>query len=356
MIRPVPAIAAMAPYAVSDPGPAGALRLNQNESAFGPSPSALEAGRMALATAALYPDPAWRDLRAAIAETHGLDPGQILCGAGSMELIGALIRAYAGSGDVVLGSAHGYLFVATACAQAGAIYRTAPERAYTASVDALLEAITAETRLVFLCNPANPTGTRVLSGEVLRLRAEMPPDALLVIDQAYAEFDDQEARPLFALAERGDTVILRTFSKAYALASARVGWGLFPTAIGQEMRKLLNPNNIPAVSQALAAAAMRDTAHMAEITHRTAEIRDVFRARLTAAGWAVPESWTNFVLIPFASAQAAGAADAALRQAGVVLRGMAGYGLGHCLRATIGPPSDMERLADTLIAIRECTP
>ncbi|MCU9849397.1 aminotransferase class I/II-fold pyridoxal phosphate-dependent enzyme [Defluviimonas sp. WL0024] len=353
MIRAVPNVAAMAPYALADLGPAGSVSLAQNESAFGPSPMALKAGEAALAGAALYPDPDWSELRAAIAEVHGLDASRILCGAGSMELIGCLIRAFAGPGDEVLGTDHGYLFVATACLQAGAGYVKAAEQDLTVSVDALLAKITSRTRIAFLCNPGNPTGTRIPNAEILRLREALPAGVLLVVDQAYGEFDDQDPAPVFALAGRDDTVVLRTFSKAYALAGARAGWGLFPEEIGREARKLLNPNNVSAVSQAMAAAAMRDGAHMREFAAKTAAIRNAFAERLATAGYRIPPSHTNFVLIPFAGAEAARAADARLRAAGLLMRGMGGYGLGHCLRATVVAPEHMDRAAEILAAFRE---
>jgi histidinol-phosphate aminotransferase len=356
VIGPVPNVAAMAPYALADLGPPRSLSLAQNESAFPASPAALEAGRRALGGVTLYPDPDWRDVRAAIAEAHGLDPASLLCGAGSMELIGCLLRAFAGPGDEVLGSAHGYLFVATACQQADASYRTVPEVGFTVSLDALLGAVTLRTRIVFLCNPGNPTGTRIANTEILRLRAALPDGVLLVVDQAYAEFDDQDPRPVFDLVPRGDTVVLRTFSKAYGLAGARVGWGLFPYAIARETRKLLNPNNVSVVSQAMAAAAMGDRAHMEKLVTETAAIRDRFAARLRAAGYPVPESRTNFLLIPFAGAEAASEADRALRAAGYLLRAMAGYGLPHCLRATVVTAEPMERVADILVSLKEAKP
>ena len=356
MIKPVSPVAAMAPYALADPGGPGMISLAQNESAFGPSPMALDAGRAALASSALYPDPDWRDLRSVIAGVHRLDPAQILCGAGSMELIGALVRAFAGAGDEVLGTAYGYLFVATACQQAGARYVTVAEPGLRVDVDLLLQAVTPCTRIVFLCNPGNPTGTTIPSADILRLRDALPGDVLLAVDQAYGEFDPQDPAPVFRLADRGDTVVLRTFSKAYAIASARVGWGVFPEVAGGAMRKLLNPNNVSGVSQAMAAAAMRDQVHMAGIVKKTATIRDHFSADLRVAGFAIPETHTNFVLIPFASPEAARAADAALRAKDILLRGMGGYGLPHALRATIGAAEIMTRVARILTPFGKDTP
>jgi histidinol-phosphate/aromatic aminotransferase/cobyric acid decarboxylase-like protein len=173
----------------------------------------------------------------------------------------------------------------------------------------------------------------------------LPPDVLLVIDEAYSEFSRSPEEPLFDLVRRGDTVVLRTLSKAYGLAGLRVGWGLFPPAIHTELRKLMLPNNLSAPALAAATAAMRDQAHMRNTVAEIAARRDRFAARLRVAGLAVPESHTNFVLIPFSSADIAARADTALRAAGFVLRRVDNYGLPHCLRATIGSEEDMATVA-----------
>ncbi len=340
MLKPVPHVAAMDAYALADLGGAETILMAQNESAFAPSPAAIAAGRAALAASPLYPDPDW----------HGLEPAQILCGAGSMELIGCLIRAYAGPGDRVLGTQHGYAFAATATAQAMADYVAADEVDLTVSVEAILAALSPEVRIVFLCNPGNPTGTLIPNAEILRLRAALPEDVLLVVDQAYAEFADagQDPGEIFALVARGDTVVTRTLSKAYGLAGARIGWALMPPQIASQVRKLLNPNNITAVSQAMSAAALRDQDHMRQVVADTAAIRDRFADAARGLGLTVPESHTNFVLLRFDNAGAAQRADAALRAAGLLMRGMGGYGLPDCLRATVCKQSVMDRALDVL--------
>jgi histidinol-phosphate aminotransferase/N-methylhydantoinase B len=349
LIAANPSVATMAPYALADLAP-GMVSLAQNESAFPVSPQAVAAGRAVLEAVPLYPDPDWSCLRATIASVHGLDASAILCGAGSMELIGCLIGAFAGPGDEVLGTAHGYLFAAAAAQQAGAAYVRAVEPNLTVSVEALLAAVNARTKIVFLCNPGNPTGTRIRNADILRLRAALPAHVLLVVDQAYGEFDDQDPAPIFAIVARGGTCVLRTLSKAYGLAGARVGWGLFPGPVAREMRKLLNPNNVSGPSQAMASAAMHDQDHMIEVVRKTAAIRDRFSRCLRAMGYDPPESHTNFVLIPFASADAARAADARLRDARLLLRGVGAYGLPHCLRATVAASDVMDRVADVLAA------
>ena len=347
MIRPVPHVGAMGAYALADMGRANTISLAQNESGFPASPSAIAAGQSVMGQMPLYPDPEWSELRGAIAQVHGLNPENILCGAGSMELIGCLIQAYAGLGDRVLGTDYGYAFASSAAAQVQANYVKAREVDLSVSVDEILNAVTPQTRIVFLCNPGNPTGTLIPNTDILRLREGLAGDVLLVVDQAYGEFSDASEGPaeIFDLVARGDTVVLRTFSKAYGLAGARVGWGYFPPKIAHEIRKLLNPNNISIPSQAAATAAMRDQTHMRDVVIKTAAIRDQFAAEMRALGLEVPESQTNFVLIRFASVNAAQRVDAALRAKNLLLRGMAGYGLGDCLRATVYSPDIMARVA-----------
>jgi len=347
MTQPLPHIAAMAAYAISDPTPPGAIALNQNESVWPPSPKALAAGAAAMASATRYPDPQWTALRTAIAEVHGIDAADILCGAGSMELIGALIRAYCGPGTEIVGSQYGYLFVATAAQHVNARYVTALEQTFTVDPEALLAAVTADTRLVFLCNPANPTGTRLDAATVRALRSSLREDVLLVLDEAYGEFVD-DADALFDLVQASQTVILRTFSKAYGLAGARVGWALAPDNVAQQMRKVMNPNNVTTVAQAMATAAMKDQAHMRNLVQKTVRLRDAFADDMRALGIPVPTSHTNFVLLPLGSEDRAVKLNAALKANGLLVRPMGGYGLPQCLRATIGTADHMDRVTQVI--------
>lgn len=350
MIRAVDHIREMAAYSLADLGDEGTISLAQNESAFSPSPNAIAAANEALDQMMLYPDPEWPELRAAIAQVHGITAQNILCGAGSMELIGCLIRAFVGQGDRVLGTDYGYAYVATATAQVKADYVKASEIDLTVSVDDILEAVRAETKMVFVCNPGNPTGTLISNGEIIRLRHELPDHILLVVDQAYAEFADHLYNPaeIFALVDRGNTVVLRTFSKAYGLAGARVGWGLFPSEIAHEVRKILNPNNVSIPSQVMATAAILDQGYMREVVTKTAAIRDRFAEGCRGLGLSVPASHTNFVLIRFADIEAARKYDTALRERGLLMRGMGGYGLADCLRATICKEEVMDQCLEVL--------
>ncbi|MEM7188260.1 MAG: histidinol-phosphate transaminase [Pseudomonadota bacterium] len=349
MIQPRPHVAALSVYGLASLDiPAGMqlVSLAQNESPFPPSPLAFEAARKTAAEGALYPDPSCMALRTAIGEVQGLDPADIICSAGSMEIIAALIAAFSGPDDEVLSSAHAYSYFKTAAMAVGASPVAADEVDLTVSVDHLIEAVTPATRIVCIANPGNPSGTRISGAEVRRLRDELPSDVILLVDEAYAEFGPDD--PVFDLVGRGDTCITRTFSKAYALAGMRVGWGLFPRSIGDEVWKLLNPGGVSATSLAAAAAAMRDQAYMQELVSKTVALRDPFIARMNALGLTIAPSHTNFALIQLPSVEAATSADAALRSEGVVMRPMGGYGLPHCLRVTVGLQQEMDFAHDIL--------
>ncbi|MEE8287429.1 MAG: histidinol-phosphate transaminase [Gammaproteobacteria bacterium] len=344
MIEPQAHVAALAAYSLAElKAPPGKrlVSLAQNESCMPPSPKALAAAGKAIASWQLYPDPDWTELRAAIAGVHDIAPETILCGAGSMELIGALMRCYAGPGTGVLSTQYAYAFFRTATLAVGGDYSWVEERDYTINVDAILEAVRPHTRVVCVANPGNPTGTRISNDEIVRLRAELPEDMLLVVDEAYGEFANDPADQIFGLAERGDTVILRTFSKVYGLAGARVGWGVFPSAVAEHVRKLLNPNNISTASQAASAAAMLDRDYMRAVRRETIARRDRFSEQVKGLGLNAIPSSTNFVLIEFSTVNTAKDAAEALREEGILMRGMAGYGLPHCLRATISHAADM---------------
>lgn len=350
-LRPNPHIETLAPYALADtrvPHGITPVLLAQNEHPLPPSSQAIAAAEAALGEARLYPDPDFRALRMAIAEVHGLQPDTILCGAGSMELIAAIALTYLGPGRSALMPEHGYRFFHTAAKIAGAEVDLAPERGLTVDTGALLRALTPATRVVFVANPGNPTGTVLPADDLRHLRAALPGEVLLVIDEAYGEFAPAEAGHLFDLVDMGATVILRTFSKAYGLAGLRVGWGCFPPAVATVVRRVLNPNNVSGPSLAAAAAAMRDQPWMLRTRDEVAARRDRIAALLRGRGIPVPASSTNFLLLPFADAAVATAVDARLRAAGIVLRPLGGYGLGHCLRATVGSEAEMAMLAAAL--------
>ena len=355
MIRPAPYLETIVPYELADVGICASASLAQNESAFPPGPSALEAAANSFSRARLYPDPDWRELREAIAEVHMLNPKSIGCGAGSMELIGCLIRSFAAEGDEVLGTQFGYAFVAVAAMQARAKYSAAPEANFAVAVDEIASSVRPSTKIVFVCNPGNPTSTAIPAAEIVRLRKLLPDDVILSVDQAYGEFTDPDEQPtdVFGLVKESNTVVFRTLSKAYGLAGARVGWGVFPDNILREVRKLLNPNNVSVFSQAMAAAAIRDQDHMRETVRITSAIRDEFSEQARSLGLDVPPSRTNFVLLQFPSRDLAKAAEQALIEKGLRLRSLAAYGLHDCLRATICPKPVMDRVMEILRTVLE---
>lgn len=335
----------MAPYSLGDttvPAEVVPVSLAQNESLRPPSPRALEAATAAIRDAAIYPASDDITLREALAARHGVHPDGIVIGAGSIDVIAALVRAFVGAGDAVLAPEHAYPFFRTATVLAGARFDTAPEDDFTVSVDALLRAVTPQTRLVFVANPGNPTGTRVSFGALSGLRDGLPSQTMLIVDEAYGEFADHEGESAFPLMSTGNTAVLRTFSKAYGLAGLRIGWGVFPNDVATEIRKAINPSAVSAPAQAAAAAALEDQAYMEETVRLTAAARTKAYARLHAEGLPVINGFANFLLLPFKTEAEANAADASLRSGGIIVRRQGGAGLPHALRLTIGQPEAMK--------------
>ncbi len=348
MISPRPGIMDISPYVGGESAIAGIqriIKLASNEGALGPSPRALAALREAAGGVFRYPDGGCHALRDAIGERFGLDPARIVCGAGSDELIGMLCRAYAGAGDEVLYTEHGFLMYPIAARTAGATPVTAQESNLTADVDALLAAVTPRTRIVFIANPNNPTGTYLSEGKLTRLRAGLPRDVLLVIDAAYAEYmDHPDYSPGERLVEAGDHVVMtRTFSKIFGLGGARLGWAYCPPAIADVLNRVRNPFNVTSPAQAAGVAALGDPEFTERVRAHTIQWRDWFSAEVRALGLNVPESVCNFVLVrfPLKAGRDAEAADASLRSRGIIARRMGAYGLPDSLRITIGREDEM---------------
>ena len=350
-IKANPHIAAMQPYRLPDlstPSGKEKICLAQNECFMPPSPQTIAAAGAAAINAQKYPEPDWPELRHALAHLHHISEHNIICSAGSMDLIDCLTRAFCSAEDSIVSSQYSYAFFRTAAEACDATFIQAPEVNLTVSVEALIDHVTENTKIVFVANPGNPTGTRINKQQLVQLRQGLRKDILLVIDEAYGEFADAPGQFTFDMAEKGNTVILRTFSKSYALAGQRIGWGVFPPAIAEEIRKVLIPNNVSVIAEAMAVAAIRDQAYMHTIVQGTIAIRDWFIAALNEMGLSTPDSQTNFVLIPFEDQNQAGKALADLRSEGILLRPMAGFGLPHCLRATIGTLPTMQKVIDLL--------
>ena len=352
-----PGILEIAPYVGGEaalPGRERAIRLASNESPLGPSPQAVEAYRRAAASLHRYPDGAAAELRAAIGRRFGLDPERIVCGAGSDELIGLLARAYAGPGDEVLYSRHGFLMYPIAAKAVGATPVHAPERDLAADVDALLGRVTPRTRILFLANPNNPTGSYLPAAALRRLRDGLPAGVLLVIDAAYAEYVGRnDYEPGAELVDgRDDVVMTRTFSKIYGLAALRLGWAYCPLGVADALNRLRGPFNTAAPAQAAGVAALADLAHAARARAHNDRWLPWLRDQVQALGFAVPPSVGNFVLIRFPAGPGrdADAACRFLNDRAIIPRRMAAYGLDDCLRVTIGLEDEMRAVVDALAA------
>ena len=351
--RPRPEVYAVASYVGGEsvlPGVNRVVKLSSNEGAFGPPPAALAALAAQAGVMHRYPEGGMAALRRAIGARFGLDPARIVCGNGSDELLQLLIQAYGGPGTELIMSAHGFSIYEIAGKLAGGVVRKAPERRVTADVDAIFALVGPATRMVFLANPNNPTGTMISAAEMRRLRAGLPPDVLLVIDAAYAEYvDDPAYEPGMALVDAGEnTVMTRTFSKIFGLGGARLGWAYAPAAIVDVLNRLRGPFNVSSTAAAAGLAALADVAWETEGRAHNTRMRGWLVARLREAGLAVHDGAANFLLVDFGGTARAKAADAFLRGRGIIVRNVASYGLPACLRVTIGTEEECGLVADAL--------
>jgi histidinol-phosphate aminotransferase len=344
-----PGIMDLRPYVAGDSeleGRTRVIKLSSNEGALGPSPRAVEAMQAAAADAHRYPDGAATALRDAIAKRHGLDAARIVCGAGSDELISLLVRAYAGPGDEVLFPAHAFLMYRIYAQGAGVTPVAAPERDKVADVDALLDHVTERTRILFLANPNNPTGTYLPEAEIRRLRAGLREDVLLVLDAAYAEFvQKNDYEPGIALVDSyPNTVMLRTFSKIHGLGGARLGWGYGPTHVVDVLNRVRSPFNVSAPALAAGAAAIADHAFSDLARRHNDYWLDWTTTQLRDLGLDLTDSVGNFVLVTFSTEPRLTVqdADAFLRGQGIIVRAMGAYGLPNSLRITVGAGEEMQ--------------
>ena len=354
---PRPGVLDIAPYVPGRSKAAGGVRLHKlssNETPLGPSPAAIEAYRAMVDRLHLYPDGSGTELRQAIAAAYGLNPERIVCGAGSDEVLNLIAHAYVGPGDEAIYSAYGFLVYPIAIKAAGGTPVVAPEMELTASVDAILERVGPRTRVVFLANPNNPTGTYLPLSEVRRLHAGLPADTLLVLDAAYAEYvrrNDYESG--IELAATADNVVMtRTFSKIYGLAGLRIGWGFGPAHVIDAINRIRGPFNVNAPAIAAGVAALGDRAHVERaVAHNETWLPKVSE-EIRRLGLEVTPSVGNFVLIhlPGTPGRRAADADAFLLERGVVLRRVEAYGLPHALRMTIGSAEANEATVAALAA------
>ncbi len=332
------------------PGQNRTIKLSSNEGAFGVPPGARAAAEGLANEQHRYPDGGAGALRAALGRTFGLDPARIVCGAGSDDLIYQLCLAYGGTGTELVMSRHGFSIYAISGRYAGCRIIQTPERNLTADVDAMLAAVSPATRLLFLANPNNPTGSCLPQSEVARLRAGLPPEVLLVLDAAYAEYVDRpDYDPGIALVNASDnTVMTRTFSKIYGLGGSRIGWCYAPAPVVDVLNRVRSPFNVSLSGQAAAIAALAEPGWVEKGRAHNTRWRAWMAAALEAAGIKAWPSECNFLLADFGSVAGADAADLALKARGVIVRKMGGYGLPACLRITIGTEEECRLVAEIL--------
>jgi len=341
--QPRPGVLDIAPYVPgksSAPGVAKVFKLSSNETPLGPSPKAIEAYRAVGAHLEDYPDGPANDLREAIGAAFGLDPARIICGAGSDDLLNLIARTYLADGDEAIHTTHGFLVYPIATRGTGAKPVVAAEMDYTADVDAILAAVTPRTKVVFLANPNNPTGTYIPFDEVKRLHRGLPAHVLLVLDAAYAEYvvrnDYESGLELVATSE--NVVMCRTFSKIHGLAALRLGWMVGPAHVVDAINRIRGPFNVNAPAIAAGVAAMRDAAHVERSRAHNTQWLGWLAEEIGKLGLKVTPSVANFLLIHFPSTpgKTAKDADAFLTKRGLILRAVGAYGLPNALRMSVG--------------------
>ena len=353
-------ILAYKPGGASIEGKSEVIKLASNESPLGPSPKAIKAVSAALDHLELYPDGGAEALRGAIGEAHGLDPKLIICGNGSEQLLSLLAQVYAGPGDQVIQSEFGFLIYRIATLAAGADLVVAKETNFTTDVVAILGAVSQRTRIVFLANHNNPTGTLIDAEELRQLRRQLPERVLLVIDAAYAEYVEDPAYidgidlVNESMAMGSDNVVaLRTFSKIYGLAALRLGWCYGPPGVIDALNRVRGAFNVSTLAQVAGIAAVGDRHHLASARRHNSEWLPRLTAGLRALGLEVLPSAGNFVLARFpGGADESVAADRFLRDNGIIVRPVAGYGLPEALRITIGSDEQNSALLEVMQGFR----
>jgi histidinol-phosphate aminotransferase len=341
--KPLPQLAGVNAYVPGEaPKNTGgkAYKLASNENPLGASPAAKKVYADLAAKMDLYPDGAARELKAAIARKHGLDVKRIVVGAGSDDIFLMLGRAYLGPGDESINTAHAFAIYAIIAQQQGAKVVEIAEKDFTADVDAILAAVTPRTKMVWLANPNNPTGTYLPYDEVKRLHAGLPPHVMLVLDGAYAEFVSKNdyASGIELASQFGNVIMTRTFSKLYGLAGLRVGWGYAPEHIVDAIERVRMPFNVNLPAQAAAIAALEDDAFTEQsLAHNAAELPRL-AAELQKLGLQVIDGVGNFVVAEFPTAKGKTAAEALayLKDRGVTVRGLGGYKMPNHLRISVG--------------------
>jgi histidinol-phosphate aminotransferase len=350
-ITPQPGIMEIALYvggASHVDGVSDVVKLSSNENPYGPSPASVEALRRASFELHRYPSTDHAELRAAIGEIHGVDADNVICGVGSDEVLQFIAQSFSGPGDEVIYTEHGFSMYPILAHAAGATPVKVPENERVVDVDAILAACTDKTRIVFIANPANPTGTMIDLDECARLADGLPEGALLVLDGAYAEFVEGYDGGAKLAETRENVIMTRTFSKIYGLGGLRIGWGYAPRAIIDVLNRVRQPFNLSNTQLAAAEAAVRDTAYTEKCRSDNARLRSWLAEALDAHGVPSDPSDTNFILARFKDEAEASACDEYLKSQGLIVRKVGGYGLPNCLRITIGDEPSCRRVAHAI--------
>lgn len=355
-IEPLPHIAATKPYVPGGKlhgakGPVAMLASNENP--FGPSPKAVEAARAAAADVHVYPDPDYGQLRAAIAAAKGIaDASRVVTSAGSDEIIHLLTQCYAGPGDEVVFTEHAFSMYRVSAGAHGATSVVAPETDMTAGVNAILGAVSPRTKLLFLANPNNPTGTMLSVDELKALQDALPPHVLFVVDGAYSEYlgPSYEAELRDLVDRRDNTVMMRTFSKIYGLAAMRLGWAYMPAAIAAIYQRIRGPFNVSSIAAAAGIACVGDEDFLKMSRDHNTKWRAIMTDALNAMGLPTPPSHANFIVSEFGSAERAAAANQHLKDNDILVRAIIGYGLPTKLRISVGSAEDNQRFLDAMKA------
>ncbi|WP_439546835.1 histidinol-phosphate transaminase [Sandarakinorhabdus sp.] len=350
----IEAMHAYVPGKASTGGAPVVAKLSSNENPWGPSPLAIAAMQDVVAQGHRYPDPASTALREALGAKSGVNPAHIICGTGSDEILHMIASAFAGPGDEIIHVRHGFAVYEGATRRVGATPVVVPDVDYTADIDAILAAVTPLTRIVYLANPNNPTGTCLPASEVRRLHAALPTNVILVLDCAYAEFVERDYEDGFALAQTTPNLIVtRTFSKIHGLAAQRVGWAVAPLAIIAALDRVRGPFNVTSTGQAAALASLADDAHIDMVRRETIRLRDWLAGEIAALGnaglRAIPSA-CNFILVEFPEGGAitAAAANQHLLNHGIICRYLAVQNMPRCLRISIGTSEETEAAAAAL--------
>ena len=327
------------------------IKLSSNENALRVNPNVVQACRDHVPVLFRYPDGGSQNLRKAIAQTHQIDPERIVCANGSDELIGLLCHAYLKAQDEIIITQYAFLMYRLYAIGCGASVTTVAEKNFKVDLDAILKAITDKTKIVFIANPGNPTGTYLSKDEIINFCHRLPTDVMLVIDAAYAEFVDAQNfdAGISIVDEFPNVVMLRTFSKIYGLGGLRLGWSYASKEITDVLNRVRGPFNVNSMAQVAGVAAVQDRAFVEKAFEHNKKWLKILQKELTDIGLEVTPSVTNFILVHFPSdKKTAHEADAYLLSHGIIVRRVDSYGLPNALRMTIGNDEEMETLLKTL--------